>query len=286
MEAVMDDSAAEYIADLVMELQSKENTDLPRYKAQLAETEKAIANMLNAIQQGIFNKSTKGRLDELEAAKSDLEVKILQEEMKKPVLKREQVVFWIKRFRKLDVSDAEQRQRLIDSFVNAVYLYDDRLVVTFNYKEDSKTVGFGDIKKMDSLARNSATQNPANSGDCGVAVGSDYGRCLRAVYNRPYDVRSCRRVMLRRNVHRRGAIHRARVHTYRHPVHSRRYVRLRGDVRFAIPSIRGDISVVGADVHIRPPPTRKILFDNPPLCVIIYLARRPKGGASLPTRRQ
>jgi hypothetical protein len=162
-----------------MELQSKENTDLPRYRAQLAETDKAINNMLNAIQQGIFNKSTKGRLDELESAKSDLEVKILQEEMKKPVLKREQVVFWIKRFRKLDVSDAEQRQRLIDSFVNAVYLYDDRLVVTFNYKEDSKTVGFGDIKKLDSLARRGATQNPANSEDCGVAVGSDYGRCLR-----------------------------------------------------------------------------------------------------------
>ncbi|HBT63973.1 MAG TPA: recombinase family protein, partial [Ruminococcaceae bacterium] len=51
---------------------------------QLDETEKAIANMLNAIQQGIFNKSTKGRLDELEAVKSDLEVKIIQEEMQRP----------------------------------------------------------------------------------------------------------------------------------------------------------------------------------------------------------
>jgi hypothetical protein len=178
MEATMDDSVAEYIADLVMELQSRENTDLPRYKAQLADTEKAIANMLNAIQQGIFNKSTKGRLDELEAAKSELEIKILQEEMKKPVLKREQVIFWIKRFRKLDVSDAEQRQRLVDSFVNSVYLYDGRLVITFNYKEDSKTVDLNDIRKLDSLARNSATQNPANSEDCGVAVGSDYVRCL------------------------------------------------------------------------------------------------------------
>ena len=101
--------------------------------------------MLNAIQQGIFNKSTKGRLDELEVVKSDLEVKILQEEMQRPLLKREHITFWIHRFRKLDVTKPEQRQRLIDSFVNAIYLFDDKLVITFNYKEGSKTIALGDI---------------------------------------------------------------------------------------------------------------------------------------------
>ena len=97
-----DDSVVEYIADLVMELQTRENTDMPRYKTQLAETERGIENVLDAIQQGIFNSSTKQRLDDLEAAKSDLEVKILQEEMHRPLLSREQVVFWICRYRKLD----------------------------------------------------------------------------------------------------------------------------------------------------------------------------------------
>ena len=79
-----DDSVVEYIADLVMELQERENTDLPRYKAQLMDAERGIKNVLDAIQQGIFNSSTKQRLDELEAAKSELEVKILQEEMQRP----------------------------------------------------------------------------------------------------------------------------------------------------------------------------------------------------------
>jgi len=145
MLAIMDDSVVEYIADLVMELQRRENTDLPRFKEQLAETEKAIENMLNAIQQGIFNKSTKGRLDELEAVKSELDIKILQEEMQRPLLTREQVIFWIHRFRTLDITKPEQRQRLIDSFVNAIYLYDDKLVITFNYKEGCKTVELCDI---------------------------------------------------------------------------------------------------------------------------------------------
>ena len=44
-----DDAVVEYIADLVMELQARENTDLPRYKAQLAEVERGIKNVLDAI---------------------------------------------------------------------------------------------------------------------------------------------------------------------------------------------------------------------------------------------
>ena len=146
MEMIMDDSAVEYATDLVMELQRRENVDLPRFKEQLEETEKAINNMLNAIQQGIFNKSTKGRLDELEEVKSDLEIKIIQEEMQRPLFTREQLTYFIHRFRELDVTIPNQRQRLIDSFVNAIFLYDDHLVITFNYKEGCKTISLSDIK--------------------------------------------------------------------------------------------------------------------------------------------
>ena len=40
----------------------------------------------------------------------------------------------------MSLETKEHKQRLIDCFVNAVYLYDDKLVITFNYKEASKTV--------------------------------------------------------------------------------------------------------------------------------------------------
>ena len=144
---IMDDATVEYIADLVMELQRRENIDLPRFKEQLAETEKAINNMLNAIQQGIFNISTKTRLDELEETKSELEVKIMQEELQNPLLKREHIIFWIHRFRKLDLTLPEQRQRLVDSFVNAIYLHDDKIIFAFNYKEGCKAVSMSDIEE-------------------------------------------------------------------------------------------------------------------------------------------
>ena len=104
--------------------------------------------MLNAIQQGILNKSTKGRLDEPETVKSDLKVKIIQEEMQRPLLKREHITFWIHRFHNLDITKPEQRQRLIDSFANGIYLFDDRLVITFNYKEGCKIIPLSDIMSV------------------------------------------------------------------------------------------------------------------------------------------
>lgn len=49
-------------------------------------------------------------------------------------------------FRALDVTNPAHRQRLVDSFVNAIYLYDDKIVLMFNYKEGSKTINFSDIE--------------------------------------------------------------------------------------------------------------------------------------------
>ena len=42
----------------------------------------------------------------------------------------------------------DHRRRLIDSFVNAIYLFDDRLVITFNYKEGTKTMTFAEIEEV------------------------------------------------------------------------------------------------------------------------------------------
>ncbi len=35
----------------------------------------------------------------------------------------------------------------IDSFINAIFLYDDKMVITFNYREQTKTITFADLEK-------------------------------------------------------------------------------------------------------------------------------------------
>ncbi len=144
---IFDDELIDNLADSVMELQSAENTNLPLLKKQYAETQRGIDNLLNAIQQGILTPSTKQRMEELEQQKSELSVQIMKEEMARPTLTKGQIVFWFHRFRKLNTNKLEHRRRLIDSFVNVIVLYDDRITFTFNYKDGTKTITFTDLEK-------------------------------------------------------------------------------------------------------------------------------------------
>ena len=147
MKVVMDDKAIEAIVSTVMDLQDRENTSLPLYEQQLQEAQKGIDNLLNAIQQGILTKSTKARLEELEATKENLEIKIANEKIAKPRISPEFVTFWLHKFRKLDVRQQSHRKMLIDAFVNAIYLYDDKMVITFNYKDGTRTIALDDVKE-------------------------------------------------------------------------------------------------------------------------------------------
>lgn len=92
------------------------------------------------LEQGIIFDSTRDRLAELEKQKSELEVAILEEQIERPLLTKEQIRFGIERFRKFKIDDEEDKKRLIDHFINAIYLYDDKIMFTFNYKDGTKTV--------------------------------------------------------------------------------------------------------------------------------------------------
>ena len=140
IKVIFSDEIIEQLIDFVMDAQQKENTRLPVLKDQLRDTEKRLANLLEAIEQGILTPTTKQRLDELEARKEALNTSILEEELKKPVLTREWMRFWFEKFRKGDVGSTEHQRQIIDTFVNSVYVFDDRVVLNFNFTDDSKTI--------------------------------------------------------------------------------------------------------------------------------------------------
>ena len=124
------------------------NVNLPLYEKQLRETKTAIDNLLNAIQQGLLTRSTKERLDALEAAQEELENKIACEKLAKPRITEEQLRFFLEKFRKMDVANQAQRKMLIDTFVNAIFLYDDKVVLTYNFHEGTETISFEELQKV------------------------------------------------------------------------------------------------------------------------------------------
>ena len=154
MKLIQDDAVIDAIVAEVMELQDQENTTLPLLEKQMREVENGIENMLNAIQAGVLTNSTKLRLEKLEAQQKELEVRIAEEKIARPRLSENQVRFWLTRFRKLDPNVKSHRETLINTFVNAVYLYDEKVLITFNYKDGTKTISFNEIAAKDASEGN------------------------------------------------------------------------------------------------------------------------------------
>ena len=89
----------------------------------------------------IFGKSAvmtfKERLEQLETERNDLEKKIAKEDMKKPLLAKDRIIFWLQSFRSGDISNVEYQEKIIDTLVNSVYVYDTgensrKIVIVFN----------------------------------------------------------------------------------------------------------------------------------------------------------
>ena len=143
---IFDDELIDKIADTVLELLGSENAVLLLLHKQYAETQRAIDNLLRAIEQGILTASTKQRMEDLEREKASLSLQITKEEMSRPSLTKDKIRFWFCRLRKLDMKKPEHRRRLIDSFLNAIILHEDYLEFIFNYKEGTITVTFEELE--------------------------------------------------------------------------------------------------------------------------------------------
>ena len=158
-------------------LQDKEDTTLPALREQLKECEKSIKNMLNAIQMSILTASAKTRLKEPEARKNELKLSIMQAELQKPKYTKEQIVSCINRFKYGDEDDIDYQKQIIDTFINAICVFDDKLVFTYNFKDGTETVP---LKAVENAFGSDLTQvappNPRNPNI--IPVGDGFGFLL------------------------------------------------------------------------------------------------------------
>lgn len=155
VKTVLTDENIDLIATKAMEIIERESADksfIEALQAELKDVEKKIGNIMNAIEMGIITSTTKDRLMELEVQKGDLEDQIAREEIKKPSLTKERIMYWLLSFKNGDITDVEYRRKIIDTLVNSVYVYDDgdkgrRFVFTFNISgENQTTIKCSDIK--------------------------------------------------------------------------------------------------------------------------------------------
>lgn len=150
---VLTDENIEFLSQKAYEIYEKERNDKSEITAlnnTLKDTQKTIDNIMRAIEQGIITDTTKQRLMEAEERKKAILVSIAKEEIKKPPITKDSIEFFLYDIRNRIYNANERIEIIINAFVNAVYLYDDKMVITFNFREGEhlKKLELTDLKRF------------------------------------------------------------------------------------------------------------------------------------------
>lgn len=135
---VLTDENIEFLSQKAYEIYEKERNDKSEITAlnnTLKEVQKTIDNIMKAIEQGIITDTTKQHLLEAEERKKAILNSIAKEEIKKPPVTQNNIKFSLYDMRDKIFNSEERIETIIKTFVNAVYLYDDKMVITFNFRE-------------------------------------------------------------------------------------------------------------------------------------------------------
>lgn len=155
------DDVVEWIADQTVAYWEKSNHELhiESIAQQLEANKRATANMVKAIEAGIITETTKQRLIELEAEQSKLDAQLKEAKAQIVTVSKADMIAGLQMFRNGDVHDKKFQSKLFDTFLQAVYVYDDDncLKIVFNFTKDKNTtveIPF-EMESTDDLAKES-----------------------------------------------------------------------------------------------------------------------------------
>ena len=130
------DNIDKIASEVVRLCEQERNTDnLKRLKKLLKENERATENLFKALESGQLIDILAERISQKKKEHDDLERQIFMEKTQNTVPTVNEIRFFLNQFRKGDINDAKYRQALVDTFVNKIYLYDDKMTVLYNTQD-------------------------------------------------------------------------------------------------------------------------------------------------------
>ena len=148
VECVLTDDFIKRISERLEELQHTERADdsmISYYRSQIMTAQTSLANIMKAIEAGIFNDTTQARIKELEAARDEAKDNLAREECERPIIPKEVIAYSLSKYKEGDMSDENYCRWIIDTLVSRVVVYDDRMIVTFNFTGDGNEMTIEDI---------------------------------------------------------------------------------------------------------------------------------------------
>jgi len=120
------DKKIDEIAQRISELSAQESNTatIKRLKKMLKENEVATNNLIKAIESGKAVDIFSAQIEKRQAERIDLEIQLAHENMIRPVLTVEEVIFFFDRFKYGDVNNFAYRSALVDVLVDKIYVFD------------------------------------------------------------------------------------------------------------------------------------------------------------------
>lgn len=125
------DTMSNYILEYQQQMYNDNSMENALSK-QLANVEKRIKNLLSAMEAGAMTDSTINRMHELEAKQKELLTSLSIEKLKAPTITKEQIVYYIKKYRDSDITVDKIRQEFLNTFVSKAYVFTDHLFVIYD----------------------------------------------------------------------------------------------------------------------------------------------------------
>lgn len=115
----------------------------------LAEIHLAQENILKAIEQGMISPLFKDRTAELTAQQSEIESELASIEAQEKIqLTKEHIRFFLEDLASKDIDDTDVQKKLIDTFLNAVFVYDESVTFAFNYSNNGEKVTLSEVDNI------------------------------------------------------------------------------------------------------------------------------------------
>ena len=162
MEFLKDDAVIEKLAELLFNLQYSESTLLPRLEEQLTSKEKEIENIVNAVQKGYATDTLLKRLGELEKQRDEISDSIAKEKKKAPIFTKDHFKMALCNFRKIDISKQDGKRKIIDAFINSIFLYDDHLKIVYNGNGKEETITLDELESSTLFSQGAPNKNNTN----------------------------------------------------------------------------------------------------------------------------
>ena len=148
LDNVLSEDHIEQTADVILRLHEEElhHSPLAAMESEYNETQKKIRNINNAIAAGVWNSSTSAMLKDLEDNAKNLRISIETLRFSQAqLMDKDRILFFLHQFTSGDRSDPLLRRHIIETFVNAVYVYDDHLKLVTNNMEGNQRVPLSDL---------------------------------------------------------------------------------------------------------------------------------------------